>query len=659
MNLPWQDFQKVYVPEARHLHEGADGLVHQLAGLIRRRRGRPDRYLARGEAIVARGQALRINTDASLIAAAGPIRLALQLGRANGQDIDEALALLIEVAHRTTGLRAHAEQAMGALGLWDGFLIEMATGEGKSLTAALAAVIVGWSRRPCHILTVNDYLAVRDVEFFSDFFAHCQVSVAAITQEMNEPERREGYQAEVVYTTGKQLLADFLFDRLRLRGNRHPARRLLQRLAVRTPEDLILRGIDTVIVDEADSILIDEAVSPLIISRSRENQVFIDAVKAAGTLAERFNVNEHYDVHEKYRLVELNEAGKVLLDDLGHRLPGIWKGRSRREELLTQALLARTFYEPEVHYVVSEGKVVIVDEYTGRMMPGRSWGNGLHQAVEAREGVEVTPPSETVVRMSFQTFFRLFRQISGMTGTASEAADEFWRIYHLPVMRVPNHVPCIRQILAPVISPDKTARRAAIVQEVLVHHSGGEPVLVGTRNVADSEALAAQLHAQGIDAQVINAVRHETEAEIVSHAGERGKVTIATNMAGRGTDIKLGADLDGSGGLHVIVTERHNSARIDRQLVGRSARQGDPGSARVYMSLDDEILVQGVPSVVVTILRWMLGKAPVLAGPLIRGAFSWAQWVRQRYSFRQRRQVLLTDNWLEESITFGDPSRMG
>jgi len=335
----------------------------------------------------------------------------------------------------------------------------------------------------------------------------------------------------------------------------------------------------------------------------------------------------------------------------------LWRGPARLTDLIRQALTAREFFLKGKQYVVQDGKVVIVDEFTGRMMPMRRWRDGLHQMIEAKEGVEVSPRDQTLARLSFQRFFRSFRRLSGMTGTAREAADEFWHLYRLPVIVIPTNRPCIRRELPDRIFPDWSSKWSALVEEIVNLHAQGRPVLVGTRSIATSEELAEKLAARGLPFSLLNASRHREEAQIVSEAGQRGRITIATNMAGRGTDIKLGAGVATLGGLHVLATERHESHRIDRQLYGRAARQGDAGSAQAFVSMEDELVKRFVPGIarrqVESVVRHARAPAEKLAG----ATFALAQFRAQRMAFRQRRSVLKYDTWLAESLSFAGGGR--
>jgi preprotein translocase subunit SecA len=355
--------------------------------------------------------------------------------------------------------------------------------------------------------------------------------------------------------------------------------------------------------------------------------------------------------------VSLTEAGRERLAELCRDLGGVFQGRRRREELVTQALTAREFYQRDKQYVVDGGKVTIVDEFTGRLMPDREWRDGLHQAVEAKEDLTVNPPKDTYARVSFQRFFRLYQKLSGMTGTAAEGCREFWQIYHMPVVIVPTNRPCIRRVLDDRVFATEQAKWAAIVGEISAVHAAGRPVLVGTRSVRASESLSGLLTEGGLEHQVLNAVRHAEEAQIVAGAGQAGRITVATNMAGRGTDIKLGRGVAELGGLHVIATERHEAGRIDRQLFGRSARQGDPGSAGAMVSLEDELVGRHGPALSAWLRRRHGRREREITSALAGWVFDRAQSKAERLALRQRKSVLQTDDWLDQYLGFAGAER--
>jgi preprotein translocase subunit SecA len=415
---------------------------------------------------------------------------------------------------------------------------------------------------------------------------------------------------------------------------------------------LVLRGLHAAIVDEADSILIDEAVTPLIISTTHQNDALREACRVAQDLVSALQPESDYTPNLRYREVELTELGRRQIASRCSSLPGLWRGTERRTELVRQALVAREFFLRDKQYIIVDGKVVIVDEFTGRPMPQRTWRQGLHQAIEAKEGLPITDPSENIARLSFQRFFRCFHRLSGMTGTAKEAAAELWHMYGLPVLTIPTNKPCVRRHWPDRVLADDASKWLAVADEVSRRHVTGQPILVGTRSVAASEKLAQLLAERGLECRVLNAVRLREEAEIVALAGQRGRITIATNMAGRGTDIKLERGVAELGGLHVLATERHESGRVDRQLFGRSARQGDPGSAQAFVSLEDELLRRYLPPAVPNAVSAAWKRGLPGASALARAAFNRAQRQAQRLAYKQRKAVLRMDTWLEESLSF-------
>lgn len=657
--LPTQDYRRTHLKVSKELHQGIDGVMHGMVGWYHRRSGIREALARDAERISDMGKPLGTLSDRRMRDRLSELQIGFRR-QAKGCDqvLPEAMALMMEVAHRTLGLRPYPVQIMGAMALYRGYLAEMATGEGKSLTACLPSVLAAWSGRPFHLVTVNDYLADRDATEMRPFYTFCGVSAGCVTAEMAPRERRAQYAHGVVYTTMKELVADLLRDKLIMGQLYHPSRRLLRQLIqpkVRDIDGVVLKGLDTVIVDEADSLLIDEAVTPLIISRGQENKPLVEACQTAHIIAADLMSGADYAVNQTYKEISLTDAGTRKVAARAQMLRGIWGGPARREELIKQALTAREFYQRDKQYVVQDNKVAIVDEFTGRLMPNRTWRHGLHQAVEAKEGLPVNDPSETLARLSFQRFFRFFRKLSGMTGTAREAASEFWHIYQLPVLTIPTNRPTDRKLLPDAVFADESQKWEAVVNEIVKWHQTGRPVLVGTRSVTASERLAVMLENRGLPFNLLNAVRHKEEARIVAAAGEGGRITISTNMAGRGTDIKLGRGIAQVGGLHVIATERHESGRIDRQLFGRCARQGDPGSAQAFMSVDDELIQRFVPAPMRKRLAAAIRHHTPGAQRLAGAAVAHAQRAAQRLAYRQRRNVLKMDTWLEDALSFTGP----
>ncbi len=637
------------------LPKGLDAAWDAAAGFLARLAPRRQRFLRQADAVLGWEKHFAEISEAKLRDSAGEFRELFRRGRDKPADLLRAYAVVREVAFRQLGERPFRVQVAGALALHAGAIVEMATGEGKTLSATMPATVAGWRGRGCHVITVNDYLAARDAEWMTCIYQFCGLTVAAVQQPMAPPQRRAAYHADITYCTNKEVTADFLRDRLTLGRLQGLPAALLAKIAEGTgsgTDRLVQRGLHYAIVDEADSILIDEAVTPLIISGEAPNPEQVQAFQQAVALAGQLDPTRHYRTNLRYREVDLTAAGKERLAELAEPLGGLWHGARRREELVTQALTARHFYLRDKQYVVQEEKVVIVDEFTGRLMPDREWRDGLHQAVEAKEELTVKPPKDTYARISFQRFFRGYRKLAGMTGTAAEAWREFWQIYHLPVVVVPTNRPCIRKVLPDRVFAAEQPKWAAILAEIRRVHELGRPILVGTRSVRASEQLSALLTAAELEHQVLNAVRHREEAQVVAGAGQPGRITVATNMAGRGTDIKLGRGVAELGGLHVIATERHEAGRIDRQLFGRSARQGDPGSALAIVSLADELPVRYTPHVS-GMLRRRFGQAErEVSSGLTRRTMDVAQRRAQRLALRQRKAVLRTDDWLDEYLGF-------
>ncbi|WP_420903572.1 hypothetical protein [Candidatus Magnetaquiglobus chichijimensis] len=633
-------------------------MAHQLMGYWRRWRS-PVGELARQsrEALVA-CEALSDLTDDALREQLDALRARLRLDPAEGKGfLIQTLGCVGQMAFRHLGLKPYPVQFMGALAMHRGLLAEMATGEGKTLTVGLAGVLAGFSGRACHIITANDYLAHRDAEEMVRLYRACGLSVSSIVSTQEPVERAIHYASDVVYLTAKELLADYLRDEIgsgswEQRSQAAFMAWLKGAAGMQPPGRVLVRGVHTAIVDEADSILIDEAVTPLILAAHRESRGLADAVMSVSRLADTLIEGEDYSSDIQGKSVHLHQSALDRLTLLVREIPVVWRPTPRREELLRQAIFVRLFFKPGHHYVVQEGKVVLLDEFTGRMTPGRSLTAGLHQAIEAHEGLVITDPNESLTQMSFQAFFSRFRKLSGCTGTAWEAAAELWRVYGLLVVRIPEHR-CRQTVYRPpVITRTRSDKWQAVLDGVLKEHGLGRPVLVGVRSVHASEALAERLRNAGCSVRVLNALTHEQEADIVSQAGQAGVITIATNMAGRGTDIRLGDGVVERGGLHVIVAEINDSLRVDRQLAGRCGRQGDPGSVSIHLSLDDDLAVRLLPDSVRGLFSLLAGRFVHGLGFVAQRAFRWAQSRVEAEAFARRWSVLKSDEWMRSALPF-------
>ena len=646
-------------PPGMEIPRGLDGAWHRAAGIASGYFHGTNGFLRRAESIGSLESQYAHLSDKRLRDQISSLRDRFRLGRDTPDDQDHAFAVVREVADRTIGMRPFTVQVACGLAIETGCIAEMATGEGKTLAATMPAVLAGWRNRGCHVVTANEYLATRDAGLMEPIYRFCGLTVGYIENAMGPEERRRAYDAHVTYCTSQEAAADFLRDRLTLGRIQGLTSALLAEITGHRSgliDRLVQRGLGCAIVDEADSVLIDEAVTPLIISGEGRNPDQLHAAVDAAQLAEQLTRDVDYEVDQRHREITLTAAGKSRLAGLAAPMGGLWTGPRRREELVIQAMTAREFFIRDQQYVVDDQKVVIIDEFSGRLMPDRTWRNGLHQAIEAKEGLEVNLPKETLARISFQRFFRLYGKLSGMTGTAAEIRKELWQVYGLPVVVIPTRRPCRRSLQPDRIFSSAAEKWKAIIDDIRRIHDTGRPVLVGTRSVDASEYLSQRLTGRHLDHEVLNAVRQEAEAQIIAGAGRTGRITIATNMAGRGTDIQLGRHVAELGGLHVIATERHEAHRIDRQLYGRCARQGDPGSAQVFVSLEDELLQRHAAS---------LWKRPAAGEPdagreissnLARRRVERAQGRAERAAYRQRKEVQRTDHWLDEHLGFAPKS---
>ena len=568
--------------------------------------------------------------------------------------VARSFALVREAARRAVGQRHHEGQLVGGRVLLAGLVAEMETGEGKTLTATLAATTAALAGTPVHVVTVNDYLAARDARSMGPVYRSLGLTVGAVVAGMDAEARRAAYRCDVTYCTNTELAFDYLRDRLALGQRTSRIRLQLDRLSddrARAVE-LVLRGLHFAIVDEADSVLVDEARTPLVLSErgdtAAERRTHEQALELAGSL----QPVAHFTLDARQQRVELTEQGRRTLEERTRSLGALWRARLRREHLVGQALTAQHLLHRDTHYLVQDGeRVVLIDEFTGRRMPDRSWEQGLHQLLEVKEGVALTGRNETLARISYQRFFRRYLHLAGMTGTAREVSSELWAVYRLGVWRVRPHRPLRRRAVAPTACATGEARWSAVVRRVTELHRAGRPVLIGTRSVQSSERLSRLLDAASLPHRVLNARNDEAEAKIVALAGEPGRITVATNMAGRGTDIRIASDVAEREGLHVIASEYHEARRIDRQLFGRCGRQGDPGSFEVIASLDDELMLR-FGARWRSIARWAARRDGTVPAWLARRVFARAQRNAERLHARMRLQLLHTDHHLETALAF-------
>jgi preprotein translocase subunit SecA len=567
-------------------------------------------------------------------------------------------AMISEVAGRTLGMRHFDCQFMGGWALLLGMLPEMETGEGKTLTATLAAGVAALAGIPVHVICVNDYLTERDAEEMGPLYRFFGLTVGCVTHGLTNEERRAAYGCDITYCCNKEVVFDYLRDKLTL-GRITDSLRLQSEYLYSgnaREEKLLLRGLHFAICDEADSLLVDEARTPLIISgagqgREEEENFLAEVLSVTRTLVE----GKHYAIDRHENTVDLTGAGEQRIAEAGTSLGRAWAGSIRRNDAVRKALTALHVFMPDVHYLVRDGKVQIIDEYTGRLMPDRSWERGIHQLIELKEGCEVTRQLESLARITYQRFFRRYLHLCGMTGTAWEIRWELWMVYGLPVVRIPTNRPLQRKRLPGRVLPSRDGKYRAILKRVEDLTATGRPVLVGTPSLGASESLSAVFSEAGVAHQVLNAKFDREEASIVAEAGKARAVTIATNMAGRGTDIKLGEGVPETGGLHVIVSESHDAGRIDRQLAGRCARQGDPGSFEFYYSAED-MLLEGNRA---GLARWAVKLYPKTA-PLwafvVRSAIKYSQKRTERAHSRIRHEVLRQDEKMDTLLSFSGPS---
>ena len=628
--------------------DGIEATVYAGPRAVRRwldRRG-VGRFVAAVNALEA---GLMTVTEKELQAEAAELRAALLCDGFEDALVARCFALVREQSRRELGLRHHDVQIRGGLALLNGAVVEMMTGEGKTLTATLAVATAALSGQPVHVVTVNDYLAERDAGTMTPLYRRLGLTTGVITHELQPEQRQAAYACDITYASNKEIAFDYLRDRIAL-GNQPSNMRLkLHQLERETSgRQVVMRGLHFAIVDEADSVLVDEARTPLIISRETSAADEQRWAEVALELTGKLEEDVDFRIVMDERRIDLLDAGRAKLIELGEELGGIWQSRIRCEQSVRQALTALFLFQRGDQYLVQDGKVQIVDEYTGRIMADRSWSEGLHQLVEAKEGCEITGRKMPMARMTYQRFFRRYRQLSGMTGTAREVAAELRSVYGLQFTEIPTNLPLRRTHLPTRICLTEEAKLQAVVEQATRLHREGRPVLIGVRSVMASAAVSEALSAAGLEHELLNAANDKEEAEIIAAAGQPGRVTVATNMAGRGVDIRLGADVAEQGGLHVILSERHDAGRIDRQLEGRCARAGDPGTTERILSREDALLQLASPGVL-ALLAYLPER---FARWLGLGLFEWVQRKAERSHFRARTALLKQDSKLGDLLAF-------
>ena len=569
-------------------------------------------------------------SDASLAAKTVEFRQRLENGETLDLLLPEAFAAVREASLRTTGMRHFDVQLLGGVTLHEGKIAEMKTGEGKTLVATLAVYLNALEGKGVHLVTVNDYLAKRDSEWMGKIYNFMGLSVGLISHGLDFDERKAAYAADITYGTNNEFGFDYLRDNM-----------------VIYSDQMVQRPLNYAIVDEVDSILIDEARTPLIISGPGEKST--DLYYVLAKVVPKLKEGEDYTVDEKLHTVAPTEIG-VAKTEKALNVRNLYDNENMElSHHFNQALRAHALMHRDKDYVVKDGEVIIVDEFTGRLMFGRRYSDGLHQAIEAKEGVKIERESQTLATITFQNYFRMYNKLAGMTGTAKTEEQEFRKIYGLDVIVIPPHRPMVRLDHPDVIYKTKRGKYKAAVSEIAELYAKGQPVLVGTTSIVQSEDLSAMLKRQGVPHSVLNAKFHEMEAQIISQAGQRSAVTIATNMAGRGTDIVLGDGVPELGGLHIIGTERHESRRIDNQLRGRSGRQGDPGSSRFYLSLEDDLMrLFGAENISSLMDKLGMEEDEPIEHSLITRSIEQAQKKVEAQHFNTRKHVLEYDDVMNQ-----------
>ncbi len=640
-------------PELSEFEQVVSAWIERQRTRLKRRRYSQD-YISRKVQFYAK--TLENCSDTELDTVLDELRL--QLHRRGLQEalIIESFAVIREAAGRVLGKRHFDTQLYGGWLMINGMLAEMQTGEGKTLTTTLPACTAALAGIPVHIITTNDYLAGRDCEILLPLYERLGSTGASIVAGMDVQQCCEGYQADIVHLTNKQIAFDYLRDRIEMGDDtgdlRFQYRQIQRQRGSVGDKQLMLRGLCFALVDEADSVLVDEASTPLIISRNQPNDGSADAYGDALYLASRLTEDEHFSVDNKSRRIELTLAGEDYLEDQIPKLPKLWRGKRRRETLVRQALNANHFYHRDREYVINDDKVQIIDQSTGRIMADRFWEEGLHQMIEAKEGCVISERREPQARISYQKFFSRYLCLGGASGTISEVASEMQRVYGLGTLKVATNRPIKRIMYGEKIYCDTLDKQLALINRVNAMHRIGRPILIGTCSVEESEQVAGWLEQGGIKHRVLNARQDRHEAEIIAVAGQQGAITVSTNMAGRGTDIKLGPGVEKLGGLHVISLSLNDSRRVDRQLYGRCARQGDPGSAEAILSLEDVTLTSYFSPAVLKFLARLTGTdkpMPTFASRLVLRLPQRSSETKRR---RIRKELMKQDRRLRRTLAF-------
>jgi preprotein translocase subunit SecA len=602
--------------------------------------------------VEACGLRLAALSEGPLREVSSELRVALVRHGFRADLVARTFALVREVSHRLLGLRHYPVQIMGGWTLIRGMLAEMETGEGKTITAALPAATAALAGIPVHVVTVNDYLAARDAELLEPVYRFLGLTVGVVQHGQEPSGRRAAYACDVTYAVNKEIAFDYLRDKLTLGARSMRSNIMVDRLgSASAGSQLLLRGLRFAVVDEADSVLVDEARTPLIISGAAAEDDTAEVYALALSIAARLEPDHDFELVKNEQAAQLTPAGSARLAIETGGFGGLWQARRAREELVENALSARHLFTRGKHYAVIDGAVQIVDEHTGRISEGRAWQHGLHQMIEVKEGCALTSCRETLASITYQRFFRRYQHLCGMSGTLAEVAGELRAVYGVKTLRIPTNRPSRRSNLGVKLHRSRTQKWQAVIAAAHAQMNCGRPVLVETRSIRDSEELSGLLSNVGLEHVVLNAHHDKREAEIIAQAGQQGRITVATNMAGRGTDIILGDGVAPRGGLHVILTEFHDARRIDRQLIGRGGRQGDPGSFEAIVSLEDDIFTRFAARASGIAHRLMPALSPAW-GSLAQLLRRHAQGAAERAHLHMRREVLRSQRQLDKALAF-------
>lgn len=642
-------------PERRTASLEPNGVtVHRaLKALADRARRRLSKSSARTRLLTAfdvQRRSFRELGEPQFRAAVRTLRLTLQIEGMRDRPISSAFALVSVVCERKHNIRIFDTQVIAADIVLGSRLAEMATGEGKTYAVALAAATAALAGIPVHVVTANDYLVARDANLLRNVYAELGLTVGAVLQGQQTPERRAAYACDITYCTAKELVFDYLRDGLS--RSRDPFHQRVDQLAGEGGTPPLLRGLCMAIVDEADGILIDEACVPFILSRPVANEQETGYLSQSLEIARQLRIDVDFRLDTATRVAQLTEKGCGRVEALVQHCASVWRNRLHREETIRTALAALHLYRRDRCYLVRDGKVLIIDDTTGRVAPGRAWSRGLHQLIELKEGCAPTAAQVTAAQITYQRFFPRYLRLGGLSGTLQESGGELRALYDLAVQHVPLRRPSRRNVLPTRLFPNGEALWKAVLKRVIELNRAGRPVLVGTDSVADSELLSHRLNTAGIAHAVLNARNDRGEAEIVARAGQRGAITVVTNIAGRGTDIALGSGVSELGGLHVLCCQLNAARRIERQLAGRCARQGAPGSAETWLAADAPLFREVLPDTVRRLIAARAGSAPSL---LVRALATLVQRRIERHRVLERKRLLEQDKLMDRRLSFGGP----